>query len=209
MGAALSRKRLGRHEWQGALEIGAGLALFFIAAGPDDGNAGASGLAWIALIGATTLGAVAMISVAGRPRGARRAGCLAVAAGLLSGLLSALTKTTGHAFGGGAMHALVTWQLYALMAVSVLTLVVVQSAYQAWPITGSYPLFTAVDVVATVAMGALAMGESVQTSAPMLVLQAAGLVAVVAGVFRLGRSPIVLRTIDVVDARVAGAVEPA
>ena len=64
---------------------------------------------------------------------------LGAAAGLAFGVLSVLTKAVTHQLSADLSKALVTWQVYAAIAVGIAALLVSQSVYQAGPLAYSMP----------------------------------------------------------------------
>ncbi|MCA1832324.1 MAG: DMT family transporter [Actinobacteria bacterium] len=192
LGARVSRQRMGSHEWSGALSVSAGLALFLIAANPGEGRADAGTSGWIALAAATAVGVLVALAAARGPQGPRRAASLAAAAGITFAFAAVLTKTATHLLGDGAHAFFRAWQPYALLGTGGAGMLFIQSAFQAGPLAASLPMLTAAQPVAAVVMGATALGETVQFGTFAIGGEVAGLVAILGGVFVLGRSPVVL-----------------
>jgi drug/metabolite transporter (DMT)-like permease len=187
LGAFAARTRLRAAEWVGALEVAAGLSLFLVVAAPAQGRPEASGVAWVAVI-AATLGPAALLVVLAGPVGPRRAMSLGAATGLLYGLTAALTKASAHLLNAGVVHALGRWELYALAVVGISGMLTAQSAFQAASLASSLPILTATDPVVSIAIGAVAFGESLNWRGPAPLLELVGLAVMVAGIFGLARS---------------------
>jgi drug/metabolite transporter (DMT)-like permease len=191
LGAALTHRRLTPSEWLGSATVVAGLALFLVVAAPGPGHDRASNLAWL-ITGVCTLVPIAvLVAVSRSTGGAVRACLLAAAGGIFYGLAAALTKVTAEEFHAGIVHTLTTtWEPYALVITAIVSMVIVQSAFQAGPLRWSLPTLTVVDPVVSVVIGALALGERISTVGAAPALEIVGLVAMAAGVFLVARSPL-------------------
>ena len=184
LGAAFSRQQLRRDDWVGAV---------LVVAHPDPGRSEASTPAW-AVLGLTTLiPAFVCIWAAGDRPGLRKAAFFAAAAGILYGLTAGLTKGTAHELDIGIGHALASWKPYALLVLGIGGMVVAQSAFQAGPLGASLPILTVVDPVVSIIIGALAFDEGIEINGIAPVLELLGLALMIAGVFQLARSPLVLQ----------------
>jgi drug/metabolite transporter (DMT)-like permease len=187
LGAWLAKAPLTAGDWAGAAAVVVGLSIFLVVSSPDRGHQEVSGRAWlilgvvcVALIGALVLGA------RGGP-GRRRAALLAAAGGVVYGLTAALTKSEAHLLGLGITQAL-NWQLVALVIAGGLGMLLAQSAFQAGPLDASLPMLSVTDPIVSIAIGAFAFGEGIETNRVASTLEVVGLVLVVVGVFALGRS---------------------
>ncbi|WP_084263065.1 DMT family transporter [Actinomadura formosensis] len=183
------RERLGRTEWQGALLLTGGVALFLGVGLPRGGTApGALSFRWAA--GAAVLLLAALCAVGGLHRDLRvRAILLACGAGLLYGLEDTLTRSVLLRVDHGVIAALLTWQPYSLLVIGTLGLLFAQSAFDAAPLRISLPATTAAEPLTGIALSIAIFGEQVRVSTPRLALETLGLAAMVAGIIVLGRSP--------------------
>jgi hypothetical protein len=145
LGELLAPGTLGRRELLAALAIAVGLSQFLVAASPNRGAATAPAAAWARLAAAVGLAVVALVWAALRFHDRWRASLLAVAAGVLFAVAAALTKATGDVVGGGLHDLLTRWPPYALVAVGLTAVVLVQGAYQAGPLTSSLPFLSVVE----------------------------------------------------------------
>jgi drug/metabolite transporter (DMT)-like permease len=185
------RRRLTRQDMAGALTVTAGIAVF-LAVSPPTGGVSVPGLAaWIpVLAGAGTVvagaGAVAL-RVHGRPRVV----WLAAAAGVVYGLLDALTKSTVDLLSGRGLAALTAWEPYAMIAAGVAGALFGQSAFQAGALSLSLPVIDTLEPVAAVVIAATVFGERLAAAPALLGLQLAAGVLAVAGIAVLSRSHIV------------------
>ena len=191
LGAALQHRRLQRNDWLGTVAVVFGLGLFVAAARPGNGRGEASVVGWTVVLGLGCATVAALVLGAPRGQGARRARCLGAACGLLYGLNAALQKATGHLLDRGAAHVLGAWEPYALAVLGAYGFLLAQSAFQAGPLAASLPLITAVDPVTSFFIGVLAFGERLATGATALAALVVAVAAIVAGIWTLGRSPLV------------------
>ncbi len=187
IGAAMTHRRLNRREWLSSGAVVCGLALFLVVASPAQGAASASPKAWVAMGLSGAAFVVSMIWLSGPPGTVRRACLLAAAAGVVIGIAAALTKTTSRLLSDGGLHVLAGWEPYALLACGAIGLLLTQSAFQAGPIRWSLPMLTVTETVSGIAIGALALHESVDNSPGALALELIGLAAMGVGVFGLGQ----------------------
>ncbi|MEU1469729.1 DMT family transporter [Streptomyces sp. NPDC005761] len=191
---ALSRhrtgQRLGRQGWAGLWLLAGGVATFLVAGEPKGGQAVSSPLRHWLVIGVVVGLALLLTAFAKRSRSGVSPALLAVAAGLLYGLQDALTRVSGERFSDGGWAGLFTsWQPYAVLALGVTGLILVQSAFETGPLRMSLPALTAAQPLAGIACGIGFLGDQVRTDTGALAWQAAGLAAIVAGIVLLGLHP--------------------
>jgi drug/metabolite transporter (DMT)-like permease len=198
IGAALTHQRLTRRDWLGTGAVVTGLSLLLIFGNPDRGRADTTTAAWIVIAILTLLPTAVLVAVGRDPRTSpgARAAVLAAGAGLVYGLSAALTKTSAHLLDGGIGHVLGAWQPYALMAAGLLGMVLSQSAFQAGPLVASLPVLTVADPLVSIAIGAGAFREGLESDAFAVSLEAIGLLLLAAGIFMLARSPLVAAVHD-------------
>jgi drug/metabolite transporter (DMT)-like permease len=176
-----------RREWVASLATVVGLGVFIAVAQPGPGHPRASDSAWASLFLATTfLTAVTVLLARGTPR--RRALLLSVATGILYGVTSAVTEHTGFLLDRGFLHALTNWAPYLLAVISVVGLLVNQSAYQAGDLRLSLPLFTVLEPIVAILIGQFLFQEHIATSAGSIVGEVVGIVVMVVGVFWLAQA---------------------
>jgi drug/metabolite transporter (DMT)-like permease len=200
LGELLSPGALGRRDLLAAVAIAVGLSLFLVAASPNRGSVSATSAAWARLAAAVGLAVVALVWAAFRLRDRQRASLLAAAAGVLFAVTAALTKATGDVVSGGWHDLPTRWPPYALVAVGLAAVMLIQGAYQAGPLTASLPFLSVVEPTVGVAIGVLLFHEHVAVEGWALVSEAVGVVLVMRGTWVVTRST----PVSGVDERVAG-----
>jgi drug/metabolite transporter (DMT)-like permease len=178
-------------DWAGAIAIAAGLAAFLISADPSRGDTNASARGWIttgAVLGAAI---VVLVVIGARHTGAARAALLAGAGGILLSLTAALTKVTASHTGSEHFQVLTRWEPYALLAITAVGVVVIQSAFGAARLAASLPVLMVVEPLASVVVGVTLFHEHTSRGAAAWVVGAVGLVAMTLGILAVARSPVV------------------
>ena len=192
---ALSRRQtkqsLGRQGWTGLLLLAGGVSAFIVAGQPRGGDAVADPARHWLIIGLMVGGALLLTAYAKRSRLSAAPVLLALAAGLLYGVQDALTRVSGQLVteGGGWLTLFSTWQPYAVAALGVVGLILVQSAFETAPLRMSLPALTAAQPLAGIACGVGFLGDRLRTDSGALAWEAAGLAAIVVGIVLLGLHP--------------------
>jgi hypothetical protein len=107
--------------------------------------------------------AAACIELGRRQQGAARAAALlGVAVGVVYAGSAALLKSLADIGARAPLHVLVSWQLYAVVAVGASGLLMNQLAFQAGPITASLPATSAVDPLLSIVIGVLVYDEHIR-----------------------------------------------
>jgi drug/metabolite transporter (DMT)-like permease len=195
--AIIGTKRVVRHDWLAAAAMAAGLAVFLFAASPSGGHLHAQAASWW-FAGISALGlAVIATAVAFTPmrRGipvspARKAATLGVATGISWGFVAAIIKELSSHTGEG-FRIFLTWSPYALVAVGAASMLLSTHAFQAGPLAASQPGFTIVDPLVASLLGVFIFEEHLQLAPFSIVVEAAALAALVAGVVAISRSQLV------------------
>lgn len=192
---ALARVRggqaLGWSGWLGAIALSAGVAMIIVAGRPHSGTGEVGAMRrWLVI--AIVLGVSAvLVAVARRLRVVRRPPLLAASAGLLYGLQDALTRVSGTIFDDRGLGGLLaSWQAWAVPALAVAGLLLVQSAFEAGPLRQSLPALTVAEPISGIACGIGFLQDQLKVTPLALALQSAGVLAAVTGVFVLGRHPV-------------------
>jgi drug/metabolite transporter (DMT)-like permease len=195
--AIIGTKRVVRHDWLAAAAMAAGLAVFLFAASPSGGHLHAQAASWwFAGISALGLAVIAAV-VAFTPmrRGipvspARKAATLGVATGISWGFVAAIIKELSSHTGEG-FRIFLTWSPYALVVVGAASMLLSTHAFQAGPLAASQPGFTIVDPLVASLLGVFIFEEHLQLAPFSIVVEAAALAALVAGVVAISRSQLV------------------
>jgi hypothetical protein len=142
--------------------------------------------------GAAIAAAAACFAIAGRRRRGELRGLLTgTAAGLVLGIQDALTRVTVRNL--DSLHHVVlllaSWPAYCLLAVGIVALWLMQSAFSSAPLHASLPGVTAAEPVSGIVLGIVAFREKVPASPLLIAVQVAGLLMLVAGVILVARSP--------------------
>ncbi|MFJ8822166.1 DMT family transporter [Streptomyces sp. NPDC102467] len=185
-----TRQPLGRQGWAGLLLLAGGVTAFIVAGQPHGGTAVTDPLRHWLIIGVMVGGALSLAALAKRSRLSAAPVLLAVAAGLLYGVQDALTRVSGQRLAAGGWEALLTgWQPYAVFALGVTGLVLVQSAFETAPLRMSLPALTAAQPLAGIVCGVGFLGDQLRMDTGALAWEAAGLAGIVTGVVLLGLHP--------------------
>lgn len=186
----LSGQPLGRSGWAGVGLLALGVTAFIVAGQPAGGGPEAGVLRHWLVLGTVVGLALLLVACAKRLPSSSEATVLALAAGLLYGLQDALTRVCGElARESGVQILAAHWQPYAVAAIGLTGLVLVQSAFETAPLRMSLPALTAAQPLAGIACGIGFLGDRLRVTTGALAWEAAGLAAITVGVVLLGRHP--------------------
>jgi drug/metabolite transporter (DMT)-like permease len=188
LSARLAHRRVTRGEWVWAMVLTAALAVFVVLAKTSPGDYEAS-LAFSALVAVICTAAVsACVLVATRTMGWKRAVLLALAVGVLFGVVAVLTKQVMHVLTHEGLRVVLTTPvLYLLVVIGVLATFLQQSAFHAGSLQTSVPTMLVLEPVVAVVLGAVVLGEHLDVSRLDAVLIAISAVAMAAATIALGR----------------------
>jgi len=188
LSARLAHRRVTRAEWAWALLLTAALAVFVVLAKPTPGDYEAS-LKTSAIVAVTcTVAVLVCVVVALRCSGWRRAVLLAVAVGVLFGVVAVLTKLFMHVLiHEGVVAVLTTAVPYLLVLLGVVAVLLQQSAFHAGSLQTSVPTMLTLEPVIAVLLGAIVLGEHLDVGRWDAVAISAATVAMAAGTIALGR----------------------
>jgi drug/metabolite transporter (DMT)-like permease len=195
--AVSGSRRVARHDWLAAAAMALGLGVFLFTASPSGGHLHAPGSSWW-LAGASALGLALVATLAaftpirrGAPASpARRAATLGVATGISWGFVAAVIKELSAHTGSG-FDIFLTWSPYVLVGVGAASMLLSTHAFQAGPLAASQPGFTIVDPLVASLLGVFIFKEHMQLAPIAVVIEAAALAALVAGVVAISRSQLV------------------
>jgi hypothetical protein len=196
LGIARKRKRAGWREWAGIVTVCSGISLFLFFSGPVAGTPNPDLPQWLEALVPTGAVAAAVAGFGAISRGPRRAMALGAAAGILFGVLSALTKATTYTVTLGVRHVFTSWPVYAAIGVGIASLVISQSAYQAGPLAYSMPFVGVLEPLVAVLIGETILNEQIRLAAPLLVGESIAAAIAVIGIVLLTTSSTVLSVFE-------------
>ncbi|MGO4444361.1 DMT family transporter [Mycobacterium sp. 2YAF39] len=188
LSARLANRRVTRGEWLWAMVLTASLAVFVLLAktSPGDYEASVPLTAIVALV--CTVAVSACVIVAVRNPGWKRAVLLAVAVGVLFGVVAMLTKQVMHMLTYDGAHAVLTTPApYLLMLIGIIAVLLQQSAFHAGSLQTSVPTMLVLEPVIAVVLGAVVLGEHMTVNGFKAVAIAVALLAMAAATIALGR----------------------
>jgi drug/metabolite transporter (DMT)-like permease len=182
LGAWLSAQRITRRDVVAAFVVTAGLALFLLLADPSGGKDDAPLGQWV-VAGAVIIGISAALLVAGLARaGALRAALLGTAAGLLFGLVSALTKGAVEVLQDDGAAVLANWHLYALLAIGFAGMTITQLSLQTGILPPAVATSSIFNPAVSVALGLTLFDEQVHHTTGGRIGAALALLAMFGGI---------------------------
>ncbi len=190
-GAWLDHRRIHAPDIASTALIVAGLALFLGVARPGPGHTHASAVAWtvLSVVIVVACGLAVLGARHGSPR--RAAVLLGAGSGMAFGYVAALTERTGHLLDFGILHALSSWEPYAMVIGAAGALLLTQSAFHAGALRFSLPTLTVFQPLVAVVIGLALFGEHVASSGLAPLGEVLGLAMVTSGVFALTGSSVI------------------
>jgi drug/metabolite transporter (DMT)-like permease len=188
LSARLADRRVTRGEWGWAVLLTLALAVFVLLAkaSPGDYEASLSTSAVVAVV--CTVAVAACVIVATRIAGWVRAVLLAVAVGVLFGVVAVLTKLVMHLLTHEGVNAVLTTPvLYLLVLLGVVAVLIQQSSFHAGSLQTSVPTMLVLEPMVAVVLGAVVLGEHLNVGRWDAVALAVSTLAMAAGTIALGR----------------------
>ena len=188
MSARMAHRRVTRGEWAWALLLTLALAVFVLLAKtrPGDYEASLPSSALVALV--CTAAVTACVIVAIRTAGWKRAVLLAVAVGVLFGVVAVLTKLVMHLLvHEGLRYVLTTPVLYLLVVLGIVAVILQQSSFHAGSLQTSVPTMLVLEPVVAVMLGAVVLGEHLTVNGLQAVALTVAIAAMAAATIALGR----------------------
>jgi drug/metabolite transporter (DMT)-like permease len=188
LSARLAGRRVTRGEWAWALLLTVALALFVLMARPHAGQYRGNELAWSIATAAIAPPVFFCVLVGARVSGRKRAVLIAVAVGVLFGVVAVLTKLVMYELSEDGIVA--TLQLpspYLLVVLGVSATVLQQSAFHAGALQASVPTMLVLEPVVAVLLGGLVLGEHLSVSGYETVALPITVAAMAAATIALGR----------------------
>lgn len=185
----LSRNPLGRQAWLAIAALTGGLALLLIGAAPTPGHTSPRTVAWVVAVVAVGVLISGLIAVSRWKRGPTRGVLLGTASGAGFALTAALMKAATEKAANGFLGVFASWQLYAMVAAGVGSLLLLQYALQSATLAVTQPALTISDPVASTALGVAMFGERIRLDG-WIVLEVAGIALMLWGAILLASNPV-------------------
>jgi drug/metabolite transporter (DMT)-like permease len=188
LSARLAQRSVTASEWLWAILLTVALTIFVLLARTEPGEYEVATKILLVLCVSTTVFVVALVALAVRVSGTRRAVLLAVVVGALFGVMAVLTKIVMHAATHAGVVAILTSpELYLLIAVAVIGTVLQQSAFHAGALQTSVPTMLVLEPVVAVVLGAVMLSEDMSVSTWEAVALGFTALAMLAATIALGR----------------------
>jgi drug/metabolite transporter (DMT)-like permease len=188
MSARLAHRRVTRSEWAWALVLTVALAVFVLLARVQQGDYRPQLLDWIVVAvvcGPLVLGCVV---IGARSHSRRRALFLAVAVGVLFGVVAVLTKLSAQRLTEGGLAAMLTSPApYLVVILAVAATFLQQSAFHAGALQTSVPTMLVLEPLVAVLLGVVVLGEELKVTGIAAVGLVLAVAAMVATTIALGR----------------------
>lgn len=184
----LLHRRLPAEGWTAVGAVVGGLALLLAAAAPSGTRHQAAMVRWLPVL-AITLAAMAGAVLLARASSSRllRAAALASAAAVGNALTAALLKSaTGRLTDDGLPAFFGAWQTYGFALTGIASVLLLENALQAGPLTASQPALTIGDASVSLLLGVALFGERIRAGW-WLLPQGLGALVLLWGVLRLAR----------------------
>ncbi|OBF11345.1 DMT family transporter [Mycobacterium sp. ACS4331] len=186
--ARLAGQRVSRSEWAWAGLLTVALAVFVLVAHPREGHNNPSRQTWLVVALILIPVVAGCVAWAARSLGARRAMLLAVAVGVLFGLIAVLTKLCAHRISIGSWRDLMTTPApYLLVLLSIVATLVQQSALHAGALQTSVPTMLVLEPVIAVLLGTVVLGEHLAARGVSVVALLVAVAAMATATIALGR----------------------
>ena len=187
LSARLAHQRLPASAVVSALLLSLSLSVLVILGDGNNGLARASYEGWlVAAVVAIPLVAGCLILARARS-GSVRASLLAIAVGLLGGVLAVLTKSVVDAASGGFVHLLATGETYALIVVGLGGIYLQQLSFQAGALQTSLPIMTVLEPTIAALLGLTLLHEQLRTGELRVIVLAAAAVTMAVATVALAR----------------------
>jgi hypothetical protein len=191
----LSGQAVHKSEVAGALILMAGVTALSVARSVRSAQVYVGSYAYWPFAGAAVAFLAVVFAELGRRRPAdQRAILTGISAGLVLGIADALTRRTVQILDTAHPAVLLSsWPVYALIAVSLVGLWLMQSAFNAAPLHTSLPGITAAEPVSGIVLGIVVFRDLVHVSPGTIALEASGLIALIVGVIMVAQAPALTR----------------
>jgi drug/metabolite transporter (DMT)-like permease len=188
LSARLAGRRVSRAEWLWAVLLTAALTVFVALAKAKAGDYDISVPVTVGVAVVCGAAVLACIGIAVRAVDWRRAVLLAVAVGVLFGVVAVLTKIVMHMITEGRVESVLTTPaLYLVILLGVGATLLQQSAFHAGSLQTSVPTMLVLEPAVAVVLGSVLLGEHLSITGWEPVVLVAAIAAMVAATIALGR----------------------
>lgn len=188
LSAQQANRRVTRGEWlwAGLLTIGLGMFVLLARPGRQEEPASVPVAAAVAVAAAVLIGGCVVLAI--RLNGWRRAVLLAVGVGVLFGVVAVVTKIFMHVVEErGLIGSLLTPAPYVLIVLGIVATLLQQSAFHAGALQTSVPTMLVIEPVVAVLIGAMILGEALDTTGSEAAALVVAIGAMAAATIALGR----------------------
>jgi drug/metabolite transporter (DMT)-like permease len=188
LGARLAHRRLPVSVWTWGLVLAVSLTLFVTIGNANNGASRGTQRGWL------TVGAIAIpfligcLIAANRLIGAARASLLAIAVGILGGVLAVLTKAVVALISHGFVATVTSWETYGLLVIGAAGIWLQQLSFQAGALQASLPIITVLEPLIAGMLGLSLLHEQLRVSGPRMTLMIAAVLTMILATVALSRS---------------------
>ncbi|MDR7287329.1 drug/metabolite transporter (DMT)-like permease [Mycolicibacterium senegalense] len=188
LSARLAHRRVSRAEWLWALLLTGALTVFVALARASTGTYGVSVTTTVIVVVVCSAAVGLCVLAATRSTNWRRAVLLALAVGVMFGVVAVLTKIVMHTIAvDGVLAVLTTPALYLVVALGVIATLLQQSAFHAGSLQTSVPTMLVLEPVVAVVLGSVVLGEHLAITGWEPVALSVAVGAMAAATIALGR----------------------
>lgn len=188
LSAHLAHRRVSRAEWLWALLLTAALTVFVVLARASTGHYSVPVSTSVTVAVVCAVAVTLCVLAATRSTNWRRAVLLAVAVGVMFGVVAVLTKIVMHMVAEGSVLAtLTTPALYLVVMLGVVATLLQQSAFHAGSLQTSVPTMLVLEPVVAVLLGSIVLGEHLSITGWEPVALSLAIGAMAAATIALGR----------------------
>src|SRR5262245_27670717 len=187
LGIWITRQRVGRREWLGALAVIVALGVFLGVSNPAAGRTTVPTAVWIAAVMVVAVLVVAIALFGWHRPPAQKAALFGTTAGILFGFEAAAMKTFDAAVSDGLTAVLTSWSSYALLFAAVGGFYFIQVSLQAGALAPEIASSNAANPIASAALARTMYLETPQRTFNGKVASLVALVVLVVGLLWLAR----------------------